>query len=268
MNPLAAGVPLLVAASVVAVAWAAGWLGRVDPHPLDRLVSQARPGAAPDRWPYPRSLARQHEGGREGGDGSGRPPAWLVGATVALVGAVALVVGPGVAVVATASIGLARVRAAMARKKTVLRAVDGAVPDLVDLLSLAAAAGHPVNRCLRLVAPRAPTPLRAAMVIAVDELDQGFPLSEVLGRLGPSLGTLGPSVTGAMSASALTGAPLVPTLDRVVLLARDRRRRDAEARARKLPVTMLFPLVACVLPAFVLLAVVPLLAASLASLRL
>ena len=31
---------------------------------------------------------------------------------------------------------------------------------------------------------------------------------------------------------------------------------------------MLFPLVACVLPAFVLLAVVPLLAASLASLRL
>ena len=106
------------------------------------------------------------------------------------------------------------------------------------------------------------------MTSAVDELDQGCPLSEVLSRLGPSLGTLGPAVTGAMSASALTGAPLVPTLDRVVLLARDRRRRDAEARARKLPVTMLFPLVACVLPAFVLLAVVPLLAASLASLRL
>ena len=40
------------------------------------------------------------------------------------------------------------------------------------------------------------------------------------------------------------------------------RRRRAEEAARRLPVQLLFPLVLCVLPAFVLLAVVPLLLAA------
>ena len=44
------------------------------------------------------------------------------------------------------------------------------------------------------------------------------------------------------------------------------RRREAEERARRLPVQLLFPLVVCVLPAFGLLAVVPLLAGSLPAL--
>jgi hypothetical protein len=46
------------------------------------------------------------------------------------------------------------------------------------------------------------------------------------------------------------------------------RRRRAEEDARRLPVQLLFPLVLCVLPAFGLLAVVPLLLASLQSLQL
>ena len=45
--------------------------------------------------------------------------------------------------------------------------------------------------------------------------------------------------------------------------ARLDRRRRAEARARRVPVLLLFPLVLCVLPAFGLLTVVPLLVGSL-----
>jgi tight adherence protein C len=59
------------------------------------------------------------------------------------------------------------------------------------------------------------------------------------------------------------GTPLRPTLERVAVEARMRRRRRAEEDARRLPVTLLFPLVLTTLPAFFLLAIVPLLVGSL-----
>ena len=49
--------------------------------------------------------------------------------------------------------------------------------------------------------------------------------------------------------------------------ARQHRRRGAEAAARELPVRLSFPLVLCTLPAFVLVAIVPLLVGALSSLR-
>ncbi len=62
------------------------------------------------------------------------------------------------------------------------------------------------------------------------------------------------------------GTPLGPSLARAAVEARARRRRHAEEAARRLPVTLLFPLVLTTLPAFFLLAIVPLLAGSLGSL--
>ena len=59
------------------------------------------------------------------------------------------------------------------------------------------------------------------------------------------------------------GVPLLPALERTSLELRLDRRRAAEVEARRVPVRLLFPLVTCVLPAFALLTVVPLLAASL-----
>ena len=60
--------------------------------------------------------------------------------------------------------------------------------------------------------------------------------------------------------------PLVPGLERAGLELRLARRRRAEEAARRLPVRLLAPLLTCVLPAFVLLTVVPLLVAALRSL--
>jgi len=63
-----------------------------------------------------------------------------------------------------------------------------------------------------------------------------------------------------------SGAALTTDLSRFADDLRRRQRRAAEERARRLPVLMLVPLVCCVLPAFCLLTVVPMLAAGLSRL--
>jgi len=64
------------------------------------------------------------------------------------------------------------------------------------------------------------------------------------------------------------GSPVGAALDRLATEARDHARRRAEERARRIPVLLLFPLVLCILPAFGLLTVAPLLAGALDALAL
>ena len=96
------------------------------------------------------------------------------------------------------------------------------------------------------------------------EIGLGRPTAEVLeaaGR-GRSVPPARPLVD-VLLASERYGVPLGDGLDRVAREARLERRRRAEERARRVPVLLLFPLVLCVLPAFGLLTVVPLLVGSL-----
>lgn len=157
-----------------------------------------------------------------------------------------------------------RVRASRRRSNQL---VDGAMPELIDLFVIASAAGHTAHGCLDVVADRAPGPVRDALVSARTLVSRGASLADGLQQIGPRLGALGPPLIEALIGGQRTGSPLAPALRQVAATARDRRRRAAEEAARRLPVTLLFPLVCCVLPAFGLLAVVPLLAGSLGSLR-
>ena len=56
-------------------------------------------------------------------------------------------------------------------------------------------------------------------------------------------------------------------LDRLSGEAHNQRRLLAEAEAREIPIRLIFPMVCCVFPSFVMLTVVPMLAGTLASLR-
>lgn len=230
-----------------------------------------RPGLSPRSTVRPdgrsrttRGAPRGHRFGWPGVVGSPRAAgAIAVAALVLSVVVLGLVpaLGVGVGAVVARAVVL---RAARRRRRL---HVDEAMPELIDLFVIAASAGHPVHRCLDVVADRAPEPVRGALASARSQVARGAPLADGLRQVGTELGTLGPSLTEALVAGQRTGAPLAPALRRVAATARDRRRRAAEEAARRLPVTLLFPLVCCILPAFGLLAVVPLLAGSLGSLR-
>ena len=66
-------------------------------------------------------------------------------------------------------------------------------------------------------------------------------------------------LTETLRTSTRLGSPASASLARLAQEVRADVRRRAEARARTVPVRLLFPLVFCVLPAFALLTVVPVL---------
>jgi len=95
----------------------------------------------------------------------------------------------------------------------------------------------PVRRCADALAAGDPPRLALAPLAT---LDGGRDLADVLAR--------------AMD----DGLPLTDVLATLLASARAARRRAAESRIRALPARLTLPVVACVLPSFVLLGVVPL----------
>ena len=146
------------------------------------------------------------------------------------------------------------------------RAVETDLPELVDLLALTTAAGLTVADSLRAAAPCAPGALRTGVHDAVHVIASGGRVEAAVLTLGERWGDPVRPLVHALVDHVRYGTPLLPALERVGTEARNRRRRAAEARARRLPVLLLFPLVLCTLPAFGLLTVAPLVAGTLGSL--
>lgn len=142
------------------------------------------------------------------------------------------------------------------------------LPDVIDLFALAIGAGRNVALALAAVASRAPPAWQPALRHAADRVSSGDRLGDALAGLTTALGEAARPLATALAASARYGTPLLPALERLALDARSERRRRAEEAARRLPVTLLFPLVLCVLPAFGLLTLAPALAGALRTLRL
>jgi pilus assembly protein TadC len=155
------------------------------------------------------------------------------------------------------------------RRRAGARAADEvaqAVPELVDLFRLAAAAGLAVPSALSAVAERAPPPVRHQLSQAVGSVRRGLPLDESLRRLATGLGPSGGSLVATLRHSAATGVALAPALAELATRARSERRAEARAAIGRLTVTMVLPLVCCILPAAVMVAVVPVVIVSLAAL--
>ena len=140
------------------------------------------------------------------------------------------------------------------------------MPDAVELLVLCIHAGCSPVQAVVAVAARAPPAARHVFAEVELGLHRGSTLVAALGVL-TSAGPLGREVAAAIASADRDGTALAPVLDRLAADARAARRRLAEAEARRLPVRLTFPLVACTLPAFVLLAIAPAVLGALSTLR-
>ena len=147
-------------------------------------------------------------------------------------------------------------------------AITDQLPDVVDLLALTTAAGLPIAAALCALGRRPGGPLGAALDRAAAHIQRGGTTAAALRLVVDHAGASARPLVDALAAHDRYGTPLAPALERVAIESRLRRRRHAEEAARRLPVTLLFPLVLTTLPAFALLTVVPLLAGSFGSLSL
>jgi tight adherence protein C len=219
---------------------------RVSPAPTPRPAPTDR--ASPARW--------------RADEDADRRAGWAVLAGLGL-----LAVAPPLAAVPVVWTVTAPVVAARRRRATTDARLHDQLPDVVDLLTLTAGAGLPVGAALEALGDRPGGPLGAALARAGAHVRHGGSTAEALALLSAA-GPGARPLVDALAQHDRYGSPLLPALERVAIEARARRRRRAEEAARRLPVTLLLPLVLTTFPAFVLLTVIPLLAGSLGSLSL
>lgn len=137
------------------------------------------------------------------------------------------------------------------------RAIEADLPAVADLLHVAVTAGHSLHGAVAAVGRAGDGPVCLALREVERRFDRGGRLVDELALLPERLGpTVRPLSTTLVVASS-SGTPLAPTLQRLADAERRRLRRRTEERVRRLPVLLLGPLVGLVLPAFVLLTVVP-----------
>ncbi|HET6625036.1 MAG TPA: type II secretion system F family protein [Nocardioidaceae bacterium] len=192
------------------------------------------------------------------------PLALVVGAGAALLvgGWPGAALGPVVAGVAWRVLGGLEPASVRRRREALHRAL----PHAVDLMAASLAVGSSPTRAVELVAPAVDPPMRQELELVAGRLALGVdPVrvwSEVAGD--PELGALGRCLARALE----SGASVSEAMHRLAEDLRRAARADVEARARAVGVRAAAPLGLCLLPAFILTGIVPLVAGSVQALLL
>jgi tight adherence protein C len=182
----------------------------------------------------------------------------------------ALVPGPKLLTMPLALLLAVRVRKLRAARADVRRrrAMDAEVPQLLDLLAAASAAGLSAVVGLQRSVSALRGPLGAELRGSLDAVDLGARWREELAGVTERLAL--PDLRRAFAVLTRTetlGTSLTEATRELAADVRGSRRAAVAERARAAPVKMLFPLVFLVLPAFLLLTVVPVLLTTVESIR-
>ena len=146
------------------------------------------------------------------------------------------------------------------RDRCAAKAVEQQFALAIDLIGVAVNSGATALHAVEVAALWSPSHVAKRLAIIANTARLGVPFAEALTAEALRTPTLRP-LTEALGTAHRLGSPLGPALKRIADEARAAERRRAEARARTVPVRLLFPLVFLVLPAFGLLTVVPALVA-------
>ncbi len=182
----------------------------------------------------------------------------------------AVVPGPKLLTIPLAVLVAGRIRrfgAARANSRR-RRAMDAEIPQLLDLLAAGSAAGLSAVVGLQRAVSVLRGPLGLELKASLDAVDLGARWREELASVTERLGLpdLRRAVT-VLSRTETLGTSLTDATRELAADVRRSRRASVAERARTAPVKMLFPLVFLVLPAFLLLTVVPVLLTTVQSIR-
>ncbi|MBF4762386.1 type II secretion system F family protein [Nocardioides islandensis] len=196
-----------------------------------------------------------------------RPRRWLWSG-LAGVGAWAFVSGrPGLVagVVAAVSVWVVLGRAETPGQRRRRERLRADLPHVVGLLAAAVRGGLPPADGLALVCRALPGPLADALAGLPPRIALGVPPADVWGSLAvePALAPLGRT----LARSARTGEPVADALERLGRELAARARAEVEDSARRVGVRAAVPLGLCLLPAFLLIGIVPVVGGLLEALR-
>ena len=137
------------------------------------------------------------------------------------------------------------------------RDLASSLPDIAELLALCLQAGADLPGALRVSADSAPVPARPALRQVAALMELGMSPAQAFAQWD---GVADPLIR-AFERSQRTGAALADECARVATDLRAEEFGRVQQRARSVGVRAVFPLMGCFLPAFVLLGVVPVVAA-------
>jgi tight adherence protein C len=136
--------------------------------------------------------------------------------------------------------------------------MQGAAPDTIDQLTICVEAGLGFDAALARVATTTDGPLTEELRHTISDIQAGVPRAQALRALSDraQIVEIRQMVTALLQAQK-HGVPLAETLRIQSSEMRLKRKQRTEEKAAKLTVKMLFPIVACFMPVFIIVTVVP-----------
>lgn len=145
--------------------------------------------------------------------------------------------------------------------------LQGNLPELIDQLIVLLRAGYtPANAFLQLE-PWLTSPMNGVIAEINALVRRGVRFASAVVELRHHIGPPAYAIVDALIQLDSDGLAATTILDRLSGEAHAQRRLRAEAEARELPVRLIFPMVCCVFPSFIMLTVVPMLAGTLVGIR-
>ena len=137
------------------------------------------------------------------------------------------------------------------------------LPEALDLCAVVLGAGGTIRDTVETLGASGPGEIRGHCRAVGEQCDRGMTLDSALRGLQTQLGPQFQPLTGTLLLAHIHGGSVAPLLSRLATDANTARRQRGEAKARRLPVSLLVPLVVCSLPSVVVGVLIPMAVVSL-----